>query len=31
VDEPAHEVGGGRLVATVADPDANILGLLQDR
>jgi predicted enzyme related to lactoylglutathione lyase len=30
VDEPAHEVGGGRLVA-VADPDANILGLLQDR
>jgi len=24
-------VGGGRLVATVADPDGNVLGLLQDR
>jgi predicted enzyme related to lactoylglutathione lyase len=31
VKEPAHEVGGGRLVATVADPDGNVLGLLQDR
>ncbi len=31
VHEPAHDVGGGRLVATVADPDGNILGLLQDR
>jgi predicted enzyme related to lactoylglutathione lyase len=31
VKEPAHEVGGGRLVATFADPDGNILGLLQDR
>jgi predicted enzyme related to lactoylglutathione lyase len=31
VNEPAHDVGGGRLVATVADPDGNILGLLQDR
>jgi predicted enzyme related to lactoylglutathione lyase len=30
VHEPAHDVGGGRLVATVADPDGNILGLLQD-
>ena len=30
VTEPAHDVGGGRLVATVADPDGNILGLLQD-
>jgi predicted enzyme related to lactoylglutathione lyase len=30
VKEPAHDVGGGRLVATVADPDGNILGLLQD-
>ena len=29
--EPAHDVGGGRLVATVADPDGNVLGLLQDR
>ncbi|MVU83115.1 glyoxalase [Nocardia sp. ET3-3] len=31
VDQPAHEVGGGRLVATVADTDGNILGLIQDR
>ena len=31
VQEPAHDVGGGRLVATVTDPDGNILGLLQDR
>ena len=31
VKEPVHGVGGGRLVATVADPDGNILGLLQDR
>jgi predicted enzyme related to lactoylglutathione lyase len=31
VKEPAHDVGGGRLVATFADPDGNILGLLQDR
>lgn len=31
VQEPAHDVGGGRLVATVADPDGNVLGLLQDR
>jgi predicted enzyme related to lactoylglutathione lyase len=31
VNEPAHDVGGGRLVATVADPDGNILGLLQDQ
>ncbi len=30
VQEPAHDVGGGRLVATFADPDGNILGLLQD-
>jgi predicted enzyme related to lactoylglutathione lyase len=30
VKEPAREVGGGRLVATVADPDGNVLGLLQD-
>ncbi|MEU8384169.1 VOC family protein [Streptosporangium sp. NPDC048865] len=29
--EPAHEVGGGRLVATVTDPDGNVLGILQDR
>jgi predicted enzyme related to lactoylglutathione lyase len=31
VKEPAHDVGGGRLVATVADRDGNVLGLLQDR
>ena len=31
VKEPAHDVGGGRLVATVADPDGNVLGLLEDR
>ncbi|MYW01157.1 VOC family protein [Streptomyces sp. SID3343] len=31
VHEPAHDVGGGRLVATVTDPDGNVLGLLQDQ
>jgi predicted enzyme related to lactoylglutathione lyase len=30
VREPAHDVGAGRLVATVTDPDGNVLGLLQD-
>ena len=30
VKEPAHDVGGGRLVATVTDPDGNVLGLLED-
>ena len=30
VKEAAHDVGGGRLVATVSDPDGNILGVLQD-
>ena len=30
VKEPPHDVGGGRLVATVTDPDGNVLGLLQD-
>ena len=30
VKESAHDVGGGRLVATVTDPDGNVLGLLQD-
>ena len=29
VKEPAHDVGGGRLVATVIDPDGNVLGLVQ--
>ncbi|MEA2314127.1 MAG: hypothetical protein QOI03_819 [Solirubrobacteraceae bacterium] len=31
VNESAHDVGGGRLVATITDPDGNVLGLLQDR
>jgi predicted enzyme related to lactoylglutathione lyase len=31
VKESPHDVGGGRLVATVADPDGNVLGLIQDR
>jgi len=30
VKEPARDVGRGRLVATVTDPDGNVLGLLQD-
>jgi predicted enzyme related to lactoylglutathione lyase len=30
VKEPTRDVGGGRLVATVTDPDGNVLGLLQD-
>ncbi len=29
--DPVRNVGGGRLVATVTDPDGNVLGLLQDR
>lgn len=29
--EAAKDVGGGRLVATVVDPDGNVLGLIQDR
>ena len=28
--EAPRDVGGGRLVATVTDPDGNVLGLLQD-
>jgi predicted enzyme related to lactoylglutathione lyase len=28
--DPVRDVGGGRLVATVTDPDGNVLGLLQD-
>ena len=31
VKDPAKDVGGGRLVATVTDPDGNVLGLLEDR
>src|ERR1700733_5119306 len=30
VKESPRDVGGGRLVATVTDPDGNVLGLLQD-
>src|SRR6185436_2651222 len=29
--ESPRDVGGGRLVATFADPDGNVLGLIQDR
>jgi predicted enzyme related to lactoylglutathione lyase len=28
--ESPRDVGGGRLVATFADPDGNVLGLIQD-
>ena len=31
VADSPHDVGGGRLVATFADVDGNILGLIQDR
>jgi predicted enzyme related to lactoylglutathione lyase len=31
VHAAAHDVGGGRLVATFTDPDGNVLGLIQDR
>jgi predicted enzyme related to lactoylglutathione lyase len=31
VKDTPRDVGGGRLVATVTDPDGNVLGLLQDR
>ncbi|MFP3992144.1 VOC family protein [Streptomyces sp. E11-3] len=31
VKEPVHDVGGGRLVATLVDPDGNLLGLQQDQ
>jgi predicted enzyme related to lactoylglutathione lyase len=31
VKEPVRDVGGGRLVASVTDPDGNVLGLLQDQ
>jgi predicted enzyme related to lactoylglutathione lyase len=27
--EDAHDVGAGRLVATLADPDGNVIGLIQ--
>ena len=31
VKQAPNEVGGGRLVATFADPDGNVLGVYQDR
>ena len=30
LNEPARDVGGGRLVATFTDPDGNVLGVFQD-
>ena len=29
--DQARDVGGGRLVATISDPDGNVLGLIQDQ
>ena len=31
VKEAAHDVGGGRLVASFTDRDGNVLGLVQDQ
>ena len=31
VKDAPRDVGGGRLVASVVDPDGNVLGLVQDR
>jgi predicted enzyme related to lactoylglutathione lyase len=28
--QPVRDVGGGRLIATLTDPDGNVIGLLQD-
>jgi len=30
IKDSPRDVGGGRLVATVTDPDGNVLGLIQD-
>ncbi|GIF53194.1 putative enzyme related to lactoylglutathione lyase [Asanoa ferruginea] len=30
IKDAAKDVGGGRLVATITDPDGNVLGLIQD-
>jgi predicted enzyme related to lactoylglutathione lyase len=31
VKDAPNQVGGGRVVATVTDPDGNVLGVVQDR
>jgi predicted enzyme related to lactoylglutathione lyase len=31
IKDPANDVGGGRVVASVIDPDGNVLGLIQDK
>ncbi len=31
VRDAPNEVGGGRVVASVVDPDGNVLGLIQDK
>jgi len=31
INDAAKEVGGGRVVASVVDPDGNVLGLIQDK
>jgi predicted enzyme related to lactoylglutathione lyase len=31
VKDPAKEVGGGRVVASIVDLDGNVLGLIQDK
>ncbi len=31
VEDAPKEVGGGRVVASVVDPDGNVLGLVQDK
>src|SRR5438477_4017276 len=31
IRDAASEVGGGRVVASVVDPDGNVLGLIQDK
>ena len=31
IKDAASEVGGGRVVASVIDPDGNVLGLIQDK
>jgi predicted enzyme related to lactoylglutathione lyase len=31
IKDAPNEVGGGRVVASVVDPDGNVLGLIQDK